>query len=427
MYLKPIIKKSTIILLWKSLLLFFFIYDIALQGVSTKFSSRKVAFVIVTFIFLYQCHGKISGTKRIIELYVIEIAVCVVSFLHVFMRAFLNELNQSNFAEYPFVVYFILFGLLAPICFTCIFQSIEEFFKALILATILQSIFVIIEFWCWPMRIWLSKHIYTTTNILYTDPQRATGLGASGAQLSVWLFFGIFASGYFLITRKGQIKYWGSIFLIFIAQFLSGRTGLYLGIIHVFIILFFYDGKKQKIMSGNVVAIGGAVIILGMALMGGVGKLSSLSELINRTTNITRIIGQGSFMDQFTARGIPSLNLNTVLGYGVIGGITNDGSIWHHDSGYLKRYVADGIIMAILEYVFFLILLLGIWKKIENSLLRKYTFGLIWIVFIIEIKEPFMYYYSSSALTLCILMLSGKRERGKRYINENNQCYCSSI
>lgn len=414
-------KKSDIDLIWKSILLFFFIYDVALQGISTKFSSRKIVFIIFSLIFLYKyfkCDRKIIAPKKVIEFYTAEFVVCVFSLLHVFIRALIYGFEQSIYVEYPYVVYFLLFGLLAPICIVSSFRDIEEFLKALILATVYQSVFVILEFWIWPMRIWLSEHIYTTANVLYTHAKRATGLGASGAQLSVWLFFGVFACSYFLIRKQKHRKYWGIILIIFMAQFLSGRTGLYLGIVDVLIVGVALH-KNRKVLLNTMVKIGIIGIIVLAMVVGGIhigniavtGRASVLTEAINRNTSISRIVGENGFFARLAEDTIPPLNKDTLLGYGVVGGqLTQELSCWH-DSGFVKRYVADGLVMAIVEYVFFCLLLFNLWETIKYKTVKKYTFALIPVLLLIEIKEPFMYYYSGAALTLCILILASKQHR----------------
>ena len=436
------VKKTTCGLIWKSVLLFFYIYDIALQGIPTKLSTRKIAFAIFFMLFLQQClqhNKKIRASQRVIGFYALEFVVCAFSLLHVFARAMIYGFEHSIYAEYPYVVYFIIFGLLAPICMAFVFRNIEEFLNALILSTIYQSIFVILEFWIWPMRIWLSQHIYTTANVLYTHAKRATGLGASGAQLSVWLFFGVFACSYFLITRKKRIKYWGIILLIFTAQFLSGRTGLYLGIADV-LLIGLYLNKDKKVLRNSMIKIGiggivAFVIVLTGFQIGNIevkGKASVLKEAINRNTKVSRIIGENGFFGRFLEDEIPPLDENTLLGYGVTGGELTKNLSCQHDSGFVKRYIADGLIMAIFEYAVFFLLLFNIWKSIKNKGLRRYTAALVLLPFVIEIKEPFMYYYSGTAVTICIFILALQNNYVQRISNgnkndEKDQCYCSSI
>lgn len=400
--------------------MFFFLYDVSLQGISTKFSSRKITFVIFFLLFLYKCfycNKKIVVSKKIIEVYMLEIAVCIFSGIHVFIRASVHGLSQSEFVEYPYVVYFILFGLLVPIFMTAAFENLEDFLKALIGATIGQSVFVILEFWIWPMKIWLDEHIYTTSNILYTNVKRATGLGASGAQLSVWLFFGVFACSYFLITKKKRGKYWAVIVLIFVAQFLSGRTGLYFGIVDV-LIVGLYLNRNKRIFRHTFVKMGILGIIFLMVIfieydirnISIIDESSVLTETISRNINIDRIIGENGFFSILFKDKVPSLTGNTLLGYGVVRGKLTKELVFQHDSGFIKRYIADGLAMAIVEYLVFFILLFYLWRLIRSKKIRRYMFGLIIMIFLVEIKEPFMYYYGGVAIILCSLMLASKFE-----------------
>lgn len=424
------LKISETKIIWKSILLFFFIYDVALRGIPTKLSSRKIAFIIFSLICLNQCFRydrKIVASGKVIKYYSIEIGICIFSLFHVFIRAFIHGLEQSEYVEYPYVVYFIIFGLLAPICIILVFQDLEEFLKTLILASLYQAIFVVLEFNIWPLKVWLSENITTTSNILYTDTDRATGLGASGAALSVWLFFGIYACIYFILTKKKHMKYWNAALVILVAQFLSARTGFYTGIVSI-IVVEIVRNKNIKVLrrtfnkvSMMLLAIVGAITF--SLYMGNIDvddKLENLIYLVNRNFNISRIIGNNSFFSTFFSMGVPPLSIETFLGYGVISGNNLEGELLlRHDSGFIMRYFADGLFMAIIEYSFFAVMLITMWKSIKSKKLRGYTIGLILVIFLVEIKEPFMYYYSGVAVVLCILMLS-LRFRSECYAISNS-------
>ena len=75
------VKKTTCGLIWKSVLLFFYIYDIALQQ---------------------QClqhNKKIRASQRVIGFYALEFVVCAFSLLHVFARAMIYGFEHSIYAE----------------------------------------------------------------------------------------------------------------------------------------------------------------------------------------------------------------------------------------------------------------------------------------------------------------------------------------
>lgn len=265
------------------------------------------------------------------------------------------------------------------------------------------------------MKIWLSEHIYTVANVLYTHRNRATGLGASGAALSVWLFLGTFACSYFILTEKKHCKYWFVVILIFIAQILSGRTGLYLGVVNI-VIVELIRNKKKKHLRKSFMSFGTILILIGAIVLSGiqirkdehVNKSNGFSEVISRNADISRIVGENSFFSTFLGMQVPTFSEDTFWGYGVVAGELNGESELSHDSGYIKRYTADGIFMAVIEYLILAGLLISIWGTIKNKKLRKYTIGLILMTFFIEIKEPFVYYYSGVAVMLCILILASK-------------------
>ena len=101
---------------------------------------------------------------------------------------------------------------------------------------------------------------------------------------------------------------------------------------------------------------------------------------------------------------IPSIQWHTLLGTGVTRGITNDGLLIWHDSGYVKRYTSIGLIMAIVTYINYLMYNVYIIKDVDRAKKRYIMLCLI-VLMVIEYKEPFIYMLAYPFILICVGMI----------------------
>jgi len=406
----------------KCILLFFFIYEVALNGIPTLFSSRKFAYlmIFVVFIFEYQFMRQrrqaVYGGK-IKEFFVFELMVTSFSYIWVLWRAslFSHHLPGGE-AKNPIasIVYFVMIGLFGAIFLQYLFRSFKEFMRAITVISLWQCAFIFVEGISQRFKEILDIYIYNES-VQYLQESRASGLGATGSWVSVLLFFGIFASGYFVLTEKSTIKYWLEIMVILLAQFFTGKTGLFCAIICIFYILWVKSGKFRHIATRSIKY--GLVLlfvaIIGVAVLSGARSglaqsliSNSVERLFSKGAYITES-GGGFFGAFFSQQTVVPLSWDSLLGYGYSRNISINGVLYRHDSGYINRYVSDGLIMAAIEYLALLSLMLGVCKSIADIKLRKYVKLLIGLLFLIEIKEPYIYQYVSVAVVLGIAMKAG--------------------
>ena len=116
---------------------------------------------------------------------------------------------------------------------------------------------------------------------------------------------------------------------------------------------------------------------------------------------------------------VPPLSFETIIGTGRVRSITGNGNASGHDSGYVQTYYSLGLLLAIFFYIFFLIFAIFLiqrnkFQKYYDSKKQKILYLLILIVFVIEIKEPFIFHYSFP-----FFVLSSILNINKGYLDNN--------
>lgn len=405
---------------YKTIILFFLIYNVKFIHIPF-FSTWKISFFLFFVLYLKKnkeklvFHGGLAGRHARVR-WCIQIILYMFIMIYAYWRASVNGLLSSVYLDVKLPFLFVILGLFTPVILTSVFGSLDEFMKALIGISIAQSLFCFVEFRCMPLKIWLDSHI-VSTNISFLGLDRARGLGGEGAALSVMLFWGVFASCYFIITDKHHIKYWFYILIIFCAQFLVGRTGIYLDLIFLAVTVLILN-KKRKTLKKSLMCIWAVILLL--ALFNVVGLKwtavkkymysSNLAEAFDRNTNPERQFGKKSSLATLLSLDIPELNIDSLLGYGVRRGELGNGQVCNNDSGYIMRVLQCGYILAFISYISLFAYLLFLWRTTRGALditLRMFFFLLIPLLFIIEIKEPFIYYhYYVNILTCCLVLCS---------------------
>lgn len=403
----------------KIVLLFFFVFDVALRGISTKLSSRKFALLGFSLIFFYKYfikkeRKKVFESRMIRNIYILEIVITAFSAVHVYIRADINGVLRELGRAYPYPVYFMIFALLAPIIFYCCFRTEREFLECMGGIGVLQSIFIWCEYSFDPLKAWLVQNIYIT-GVQYTERKRATGLGMSGAALTVMLAFCVFALGMLILEQEKNFKYWLQTGIIISAQIPCGRTGLYISILNIGLIFLLVIVRKKPFLKNLFYAAGSGVIIL-LAVTAWL-KISAVpTEIVDETvrrTTLSRALTkeEGGFYRNFTDMEVETAEGDMIWGMGIYSGKTQRGGKIRSDSGYFKRVWGDGIVFAAAEYavlaICFLLLLFG---QIKEWWKKFYYFWMVAALYVIEIKEPFIYYYLFVTVILTIFFLNRAKE-----------------
>ena len=165
----------------------------------------------------------------------------------------------------------------------------------------------------------------------------------------------------------------------------------------IFIIVFFIIGMLN--------------IIDNISQKGGNETVAQLNYLLNRNLQLFDIKNDNSLLT-LKSMEIPKITSKTIIGTGLI---TNEYgyNAAGHDSGYIQIYYSLGLPMSVVFYfniLYQFIKSLILNKKYLDSNLKKYVIGFIFIMFIIEYKEPFI---TKQVLPFYIFMLINIKEKLK--------------
>jgi O-antigen ligase len=266
----------------------------------------------------------------------------------------------------------------------------------------------------------LSSSNYDETNVL-----RAMGFASvGGASFSVIQSTGVISL--LILLKFINLNYikrfliWISILIILVSIFFVGRTGMFISFIAIFIYVI-----SLKVKFRNV-----AVILMLLFLVFQINYTSFIENLTSGVDGFRSDLFinwiESSFKvkdndttDALNEMPVPPLSFETIIGTGRVRSITGNGNASGHDSGYVQTYYSLGLLLAICFYIFFLIFAIFLiqrnkFQKYYDSKKQKILYLLILIVFVIEIKEPFIFHYSFP-----FFVLSSILNINKGYLDNN--------
>ena len=101
------------------------------------------------------------------------------------------------------------------------------------------------------------------------------------------------------------------------------------------------------------------------------------------------------------------MSLKTIVGTGEVFDLRFMKNASGNDSGYIQTYYSSGFILAIAFYISYFWFLL---KETKSKNLFSFLFIII-LMFIIEIKEPFIFKYILPFFILNLILLTNKRDQ----------------
>ena len=414
------IKLDRISFVAKTFFLFFFLYDVVFMGVPTLFSTRKISFVVfvvwalVLFLFA-NVRKELFEYETFRNVYIALAVVTAISVPYTIFRARFHGVLDTAGAEYPVSVFFILYCLIAPVAISYIYRSREEFCRSVMFVTFAQSIFVLFEFKTARFKDFLTKVVDdSNANIKFIDDKRATCLGASGSMATVMLAFGVWITGWYIIRQVDKISWiwlcWLILALSIVAEFLCGKTGFYISVLNLIIILIMYLARVEapgRAWRNIGIVLGSFGLIFGLWYGFYGSKVYEIKEKFRHVFNLSVEFGSSkySFWTRFNEGDIPPMSLDVLFDLGIFRGDTNNGLSIHHDGGYVQRFVAEGVLFAALEYILLFVLIGLLIYQIEGIRSKLYFWVLTIALFVIEFKEPFIYKYAPVAMIMSVLFM----------------------
>lgn len=394
----------------RTFLLFGFLYTFQFKGVNI--SSRKIVFVILTLWFAAYLFVRLKKKRKLNFVYLddtIKMVVIVQIFLcvYVMLIGFIFHVPW-NMNFFRTGVIFILYSLILPCLFSKMFFSIESLFKSLLSITIFQATIIYMQQFIPFFRLLLSLCLEPFGKFDYTKIDRSVGIGCAGSIGSLLLFFGLIPCAYEMLkSSKLRIRWLITYYYILFAIYTMGRTGFICGILLFLMVLIKYVSRKQNYKLAKIVFVMSIGISLLLIIILSTSFLST--NLMMRINRLSLIRYGRAFWGAFSNMVLPILSSSTLFGSAIRRGISYDGNISLHDSGYIQVIYAYGVILASLFYYVLYRCLYRICMLIKDFNLRYIMFFFILIIMAIEVKESYVYQYVTIFIYFLIYLIEVRK------------------
>lgn len=397
----------------KLALIFSFLFDvnfIAIPGLTTG----RISLV---FLLMLSVLFKFKVSRSCLN------ALAVVSF--VFFVCFLQYLGSGDSTQISRIIWFALYGIVTPMLLVQTLKDPKEFFHLITIACVLQAFIAIFSFINPTIKAMLYDLVIFTANFDENQTLRAVALSSvGGASLSVVQSFGVI-SGLFLFKyyspkfMQGVFLFVG-IFVITLSTLIIGRTGLVVSLISI---LGYFLSFKMKPKTFTVVA---SVFILFTQI-----DLIRLTDKLMKDVDGFNIelftawienafsIKNNATTEDLSSMPIPPISFETIIGTGRVADPVLGVNASGHDSGYIQAYYSMGLVLAILFYLSYAYFLS---KAIRSSNFPTF-YVLLPLVFLLEVKEPFIFQYTLPFFVLSSILVVTKTSQS----SFNQYSICKNI
>ena len=407
-------------ILWQTLLVFFFIYEVQPIGVPDILTSRKLVFFLCVGVFLAKRNFKfrlpskttLSG-RTVISLFLLSIVMLGWVFLLSIVNSIGSSVNGESILSRTLLFVFFV-PLICYFMYDC-FDNSEQFLKAVFYATLLQATIAIFQYFSDGVKHFLYNRFVLDTNFSYLSPFRAAGLGAGEALLSINLFIGMVAGAYFMIKKKRLMLYTlGYVYILF-ATMLAGSTGLALGTALLVLVVLYLVFVKYSVKGVRVVVIG----LLGcVALFVIYPEFFSSIENFGIYRKIKELLEGGadnsSFVTSLLAQEVAPISVETIIGTSIYRGYSGSGVLCRSDTGYIQAYFGYGLIMAVVFYVCLYRVMLKNIIVIKNRDIKFIIMFFFAAIVVVEAKEPFIHHFGLPFAFFMTVFLQQKQEQREK-------------
>lgn len=320
---------------------------------------------------------------------------------------------------------FILYGLTELILFSNVFRSADELMKAVLYATLIQCFVILLGILIPSFAKMIDSSFANSGAYFDYSFMRAKGycggISCITSTGSVKLSLGMVACLHCMMKKENIAKY--IIYYLFIC-FISltvARTSLLfslIGLVVIFIYFHKFDPIKARIIL-SWIAFGGAILIMLFIFFNLGDKFASLFTrfLDLKASGIYDGFVVGYLqVEGYSTGGIPPLSLNTIIGTGIISGISGNGIYVNADGGFFKTYAALGLVMAIVVYLFIFSILRKSNRNVSNN--NRMIGGILFAFMILaELKEPTIFYTRFYIIIVLIYLITSESD------NENGNSW----
>lgn len=339
-------------LAFKSLLLFLYIYEFNFSawGFSTFVTSRRIVVFFLVFYIIVKSMFRSDGRRGKIAISLLKYREWryfrknLIMAIVLLFQCFMLTLAYGKGAGSPFsevLIRQIAFGIFPVFLFFELFDSFEEFMMAMLLATVLQGIIILL------CLINPSFTAFIDTTFVQDKIARRRWGYAGCIRFSL----GLIASMYFVL-KKNRAIYNIIFFFLSVIIILIARTGAVFVAVSLFFMLYELNKEGKATKAFNYVASIMALLIVLFAILVYTGSLSGFFQRFSRYANLFQNGAYDEFFSGFTedTASLPPLSQNW-FGTGTVSGYSGNNQLVNIDGGYLRIYAAVGPIMAIVCYI----------------------------------------------------------------------------
>ena len=228
------VKKNNLLkFAFQIMIAFCVIYEVQLKGTSTMLTSRKVIlfFLFMLFVLKNGIYGRVSikntHFKNVVYLFVFGIVIVGYVLIITLINNFIGSANGT--AILPRAVYFVLFGPVIWILAKDYYDDYDEFMRALLIATFIQVIIVILQYHVKGFAIFLDGHFELDAHTTYLDAYKAQNT------IKYLILYMLFLYGTAITGSIGMMLTAFVFFMYYIFQFvvMKKRTAILLTVIIV--------------------------------------------------------------------------------------------------------------------------------------------------------------------------------------------------
>lgn len=373
-----------------TLLLFSYIYQYNLSfiGVPESFhSTRLSALLIIIVSIFYRLKKKHYNTYKTfgyvkLKLYLVA---CVILTLFSFIL-YICIGKQQGFHIFEYMANILIFGIPVIWALSVIFDKLEDFMLVLVLVGILQSISIIL---CLSSPIF-SQIIDSTFNSHMEEFFRqhrggyAGGIGCITSAGVVKFSLSLIACVHLFLKSKKVLYLIIFIILSIIATLIS-RTGLIIVVLGMYFIIRSLTSKQIVKMVITLFTFVFLIFLIPKELLD-----DFISTRFYRYSELFESGLKQNFFDAYfhgSTTIIPPINLETILGTGMLSGISGNGYRVNVDGGFLRTYSAIGLPLTIVFYTWLFYQMYSIYRFSRNQIDKQSILLLIIVLLVAEFKE----------------------------------------
>lgn len=407
-------RKSGVLFILKCIVLFFFLFQIHFKFMPSWLGTEQLSIIII-FVLFWISNPKVClrCTKTMYSMLAINI-LFLFMLLYSSLAVYITDSKDisGNVYLYKYCFYCIAIIIVGGLGFASLFEDLEEFMNALLICEVIQAVFIIC-FAVLPDVRQICNMIFNTADLYSkyaSDIGYHTGIGVAEAKGAMKMVPGLGACIYLCLHKKRNFRYIISYILISISSSLLARTGM------VFVLLsglfFVCISGKYKIRVLKITSVLVCIIVFSIITLYLSGAVENVYMHFYRFGRLYREFMEGgiqniTFFQKYFGIGstntIPELSLETMVGTGIMSGISGSGTKIISDGGYLKLYFSVGLPLALFFYGFILWTLNSFIKKITDPVLRSVMYFMLLYIFIGEFKEVHIFF----GYPLCLIYVMG--------------------